>query len=141
MEALDVYRELTHLAPSLGYSWASIAEIRADQLLFDDETIIALQNAVRLNPVEDLAQRRIIHSGIQHWNEWPEESKKLIRDTIENALKTDTTLQPYPITSFIYDLALSNEWEGELEPYLKTNWLRAGFEQQKRYRQAKLTTK
>ena len=141
MEALDVYRELTHLAPSLGYSWASIAEIRADQLLFDDETIIALQNAVRLNPVEDLAQRRIIRSGIQHWNEWPEESKKLIRDTIENALQTDTTLQPYPITSFIYDLALSNEWEGELESYLNDDWLRSTFEQRKRNRQARSKSK
>ena len=137
MEALEGYRDLTHQAPSLGYGWASIADIRAEQLLFDVETFVALENSVRLNPVEDLTQRRIIRSGIKHWNKWPEDSKRLIRETIENALQTDTTLQSYPITSFVYDVALTNKWEDELETFLTTDWLRKTFNQRKRYRAEK----
>lgn len=135
ISALEGHRELIRQIPSQGYGWASIAALRADQLLFTDESVEALENAVALNPVEDLAQRRIIRSGIEHWNKWPEESKNLIRQTIENALQTDTTLQSYPITSFVYDVALSNEWEDELQPFLISNWLRSSFEQRKRHRE------
>ncbi len=114
LEALEGYRKLIDLAPSLGYAWASIAELRAGQDLFDEETISAFENSVMLHPVEDLTQRRIIRAGIHHWKEWPDHIKKLVNATIDSALQTDTTLQAYPISKFIYDTAIDSRWENEL---------------------------
>ena len=135
-EALGLYKSLVELAPSLGYAWAGIAELRAGEGAFDDETTTALERAVKLNPVEDLTQRRIIRMGIKYWNHWPNDSRRLVKSTIERALNTDVTLQPYPISDLVFDTAADYHWEENLGPLLSDQRIKNRFESRKRFRAA-----
>jgi tetratricopeptide (TPR) repeat protein len=132
-EAVAVYRELLELAPSYGYAWAGMAELRAYDGLLDEETTGALDNAVRLHPVEDSTQRRVIRTGIQHWFSLPESSRESVNIAIGNALKTNTTLQDYPITLFVFDTAIRGNWEHGLEPFLTDERIEAAFAARRRY--------
>lgn len=132
-EALEGYREWTHIAPSQGYPWASIAELQANLGIFDETTINALKNAFLLGPIEDLTQRRVIRTGLKHWRNLPQNSKDLVKATIDNALQTDTTLQRYPITSFVYDTAIRQHWEEELQQFLTDDQRVTQYERRKRF--------
>lgn len=134
LQAIEGYRELTDLIPPSGYAWASIGDLRARLGIFDDVTNQALEYAVLLHPVEEQTQRRVIRAGIGYWEKWPEPTRKRVRDTIANALKTDTTLQAQPIDRFVFDTAIDNGWEVELHQLLPDEALRKRFSARRRQR-------
>jgi len=108
--------------PGWGYAWVNLAENRLLQGKLDAEYVHALEMAIFFAPWEPWVQKKVAWLGMATWDELPDRSRELVRDSIRRMV----VLGEFP--NEVVRLAVQYDWLEQLRPMLQTERQRSALD-------------
>lgn len=101
--------------PASGLAWATLAVVKIAAGQSDQEMITALNRAMILGPWETQVQHQVVIAGIQAWHRLPDNTKQLVIETVDRALKDSR------LSRIVLETAIRYNWQAPLQSLLQNN--------------------
>jgi hypothetical protein len=85
-QALDSTRRMVLIRPSWPYFWNELVRNKAALDQYDEELAGAMERALTLGPWEEPVQSEIAFTGLDHWNELPDEARPWVLQALDKIL-------------------------------------------------------